>query len=68
MIKLGDVVKLNSRVPNDSLHGYVAIITRININNIPGVPESSYAYEVRFLGGSLEHVGGSVRANWVDEI
>jgi len=60
MFAVGEIVRFNSKTPNDQLHGLYAIITGINDNR--------YSYRVRFILSSLEHLHGSVKEEWIDGI
>ncbi len=64
MLKEGTVVRLNNKVPNDSLHNFIAIIT--NILEQP----NTYTYKARFVSPDSfgEHRSGNIKATWVDAI
>jgi hypothetical protein len=63
MLKEGDIVRINSKVPNEELVGSLAIIIKVNL-------EDNYIYRIRFVHPRRlgEHAEGGVRPHWIDKV
>jgi len=65
MHNVGDIVRLNSRVPNNDLVGFLGIIEKVYVPQ-----QLDYSYRIRFLSldNLAEHRTADAKASWVSKI